>query len=70
MPMVSQACYECGDEIYYEMDDFHAEIYFSENLHINRDVDVVTLPPMPCTMCEERHYAMMMHAGMNEDDCF
>ena len=70
MLMVSQTCYECGDEISYEMDDLQAAVYFTENPHISRDVDVVTLPPMPCTMCEEHHYTMMLHADMNEDDCF
>ena len=70
MPMVIQACYECGDEISYEMDDLEAEAYFAENPHINRDVDEVALPPMPCTLCEEAYYAMLMHSGMNEDDCF
>ena len=43
MPMVIQACYECGDEICYEMDDLEAEAYFSENPHVNRDVDVVLM---------------------------
>ena len=70
MPMVSQTCYECGDDICYEMDDFQAEIYFSENPHIRRDVDVVTLPPMSCDMCEQFYYEILMHSGMNADDCF
>ena len=30
MPMVIQACYECGDEICYEMDDLAAEAYFQK----------------------------------------
>lgn len=59
MPMVFQACYECGEEI-----------YFQENPHVSRDVDFVTLPPMPCDDCDQVYYEMLMHSGMNEDDCF
>lgn len=70
MPMVIQACYECGGEIFYEMDDLEAEAYFQENTHVSRDVDLVTLPPMPCAECEHGYYQMMAHARMNEDDCF
>ena len=70
MPMVIQACYECGDEICYEMDDFQAEIYFQENPHVSRDVGEVMLPPMPCSDCDQGWYTMMAHAQMNEDDCF
>ena len=70
MPMASRTCYECGDEIVYEMDDLEAEAYFAENPHISRDVDVVTLPPMPCSECEVAYYTMLAHAQMNADDCF
>jgi len=70
MPMVSQHCYECGEDICYEMDDFEAEVYFLENPHISRDVDFVTLPPMPCSKCDQAYYTMIAHAQMNEDDCF
>ena len=70
MPMVFQTCYECGEEIFYEMDDLEAEVYFLENPDISRDVDFVTLPPMPCGDCDQGWYAMMAHAQMNEDDCF
>ena len=70
MPTVIQACYECGDEIFYEMDDLEAEAYFLENPHISRDVNIVTLPPMPCDMCEQFHFEMMLRTGMNEDDWF
>ena len=65
-----QSCYECGEDIRYEMDDLAAEAYFSENPHIKRDVDIITLPPMPCDMCDQQYYEMLMHSGMNEDDCF
>ena len=44
------------DEISYEMDDLEAEAYFSENPHVNQDVDVVTLAPMPCDMCDQQYY--------------
>ena len=57
-------------DICYEMDDLAAEAYFSENPHVNRDVDVVTLPPMSCDRCEQLHYEMILYAGMNDDDCF
>ena len=70
MPVVMQTCYECGDEIEYEMGDLEAEVYFQANPHVNRDVDVVSLPPMPCADCDERWYTMMAHAQMNADDCF
>ena len=70
MPMAIQVCYECGEEIYFEMDDLQAEAYFLENPHVSRDIGLVTLPPMPCDMCEQFHYEMLMHSGMNEDDCF
>ena len=70
MPMVIQACYECGEEICYEMDDLEAEAYFAENPHVNRDVDIITLPPMACDMCSQQYYEMLMHARMKDDDCF
>ena len=40
MPMAISSCYECGDDIEYEMDDLEAEAYFLENPHVNRDVDL------------------------------
>ena len=70
MPIVFSSCYECGDEIEYEMDDLEAEVYFLENPQVSRDVAEVTLPPMPCDMCEQLHYEMLMHSGMNVDDWF
>ena len=70
MPAVYQHCYECGEEIYYEMDDLQAEIYFQEKPHVSRDVDFVTLPPMPCDDCDLGYYQALAHSGMNEDDCF
>ena len=70
MPMAFQTCYECGDEICYEMDDLEAEVYFLENPHVSRDVDIVTLPPMLCANCDQGWHMWMAHAQMNEDDCF
>ena len=69
VPAVNQVCRECSDEIFYEMDDLQAEVYFAKNPHVPRDVDFVTLPPMLCDECEHRRNAIMLRAGKGQQAC-